>query len=380
LHDIDTDDDFKAQAAQVIEYSSLLSPDDPTEIDISPGALGNNSLGTNDGTGYATNPFTGNPYAPQLVKRADFGRVLAEFWADGPTSETPPGHWNTLANAVADDPLFERRFEGGGAVLDPLEWDVKVYLPLNAAVHDAAVAAWGTKRVHDSVRPISMIRYLGGRGQSSDMGGPSYHADGLPLIPGVVEVITNASSAPGQRHQALANYVGEIAVLSWPGEPVDAATQYSGVRWIRAVEWVAYQRATFVTPPFASYVSGHSTFSRAAAEVLTRITGSPYFPGGLGQFTAPQNDYLVFEIGPSGTVVLQWATYYDAADQAGQSRLWGGIHIEADDFEGRILGATVGNQVYDKALTYFDGTAIPQGSRSGPLRLQSSAHLRIDFD
>ena len=35
----------------------------------------------------------------------------------------------------------------------------------------------------------------------------------------------------------------------------------------------------FVTPPFAGYISGHSTFSRAAAEVLTLLTGDPFFPG-----------------------------------------------------------------------------------------------------
>ena len=60
--------------------------------------MGNNTLGTNDGTGHAVNPVTGQPYAPQIVPQADFGRVLAEFWADGPHSETPPGHWNVIAN------------------------------------------------------------------------------------------------------------------------------------------------------------------------------------------------------------------------------------------------------------------------------------------
>ena len=40
----------------------------------------------------------------------------------------------------------------------PLEWDVKLYLALNGAVHDAAIAAWGAKRHYDSARPISMIR------------------------------------------------------------------------------------------------------------------------------------------------------------------------------------------------------------------------------
>ena len=74
-------------------------------------------------------------------------------------------------------------------------------------------------------------------------------------------------------------------MLAWAGNPEDPSTQTSGVAWILAVDWVPYQLPTFVTPAFAGYVSGHSTFSRAAAEVMTAITGSPFFPGGLGEWT-----------------------------------------------------------------------------------------------
>ena len=89
------------------------------------------------------------------------------------------------------------------------------------------------------------------------------------------------------------------------------------------------------------------------------LTGSEYFPGGLGEFAVAQNGFLQFEIGPSGPVRLQWARYFDAADQAGQSRLWGGIHVEADDFTGRTRGHEIGIAAFDKAVTYFDGTAVP---------------------
>ena len=101
-----TDRDFKQEAVQVIRYSSELDPNDGTTIDISPGALGDNTLGTNDGHGHDSNPATGMPYAPNVVPRGDFTRVLAQFWADGPASETPPGHWNTIANEVSDSPGF----------------------------------------------------------------------------------------------------------------------------------------------------------------------------------------------------------------------------------------------------------------------------------
>jgi hypothetical protein len=286
LHDPDTDAAFKQAAVDVIRASSELTPDDGVEIDISPASLGDNPLGTNDGGGYPRNPVTGQPYAPEIVRRGDFRRVIAEFWADGPNSETPPGHWNVLANHVADSPFTVKRIGGSGPVVDDLEWDVKAYFAVNAAVHDAAVGCWGTKRVYDSARPISMIRYMGERGQSSDPDGPSYDPDGLPLIPGLIEVITADSSAPGERHHALAEFVGEVALNAWPGAPADPATQHSGRAWSRARTWVPYQKDTFVTPAFSAYTSGHSTFSRAAAEVLARFTGSPYFPRRIGNRSA----------------------------------------------------------------------------------------------
>ena len=350
---------FRDGPMHLLELSQDLDPADPFTLDISPAGFGNNPLGTNDGHGYATNPVTGEPYTPQIVPRADFGRVLAEFWADGPDSETPPGHWNVIANHVADDPATVKRIGGAGPVVNALEWDVKTYLAVNGAVHDAAVACWGAKRKYDSVRPISQIRYMGGLGQSSDPQGPSYDANGLTLVPGLVEVITPQSSAAGQEHEALAAFVGEIAVRTWPGAPADPTTQASGARWIRVKNWVPYQRDTFVTPAFASYFSGHSTFSRAAAEVLTHLTGSPYFPGGLGEFLAPANAFLKFELGPTTDVRLQWASYYDAADQAGLSRLYGGIHPAIDDFTGRIVGSQVGIDAWNRAAKYFDGTAVP---------------------
>jgi len=340
----------------ILKRHAKLDPALPETIDISPGAYGNNPLGTNDGQGHAENPVTQAAYAPEVVKVGDFGRVLAEYWADGPRSETPPGHWNVIANNVADNAAFVRRFEGQGEPLSPLEWDVKTYLALNGALHDAAITAWGIKRVYLGARPITLVRWKASLGQSSDPGGEHYDARGLPLVPGVIELITAASSAQGQRHAHFARYIGEIAVMSWRGEPGDRAHETAGCAWIRGVDWMPYQRRTFVTPAFPGFISGHSTFSRAGAEVLTAMTGSPYFPGGFAEYVSKPESYLVFEDGPSAEVRLQWATYYDAADQAGQSRLWGGIHILPDDLIGRTLGSTVGDDAFAKARSHFIAT------------------------
>jgi len=356
LGDPTTDSVLKAQLVEVIRDSSELDPADATTIDASPGARGGNSLGSNDGSGHQVNPATGQPYPPDVVNRADFGRVMAEFWADGPKSETPPGHWNVLANLVSDELTQNLRIGGKGPKVDRLQWDVKLYLAVNGAVHDAAIAAWGLKGYYDSSRPISLIRYMGGLGQSSDPNGPSYNPEGLPLVPGLIEVITPTTTAPGGRHAALAGHEGEIAVHAWAGNPADAKTQVGGAAWILASTWVPYQLPTFVTPSFPGYASGHSTFSRAAAEVLTGFTGSEYFPGGVSGYTIKAGS-LKFEKGPTTGIRLEWATYFDASDQAGQSRLWGGIHIQADDFTGRIIGSQCGRAAWSLAQRYYDGTA-----------------------
>jgi hypothetical protein len=206
---------------------------------------------------------------------------------------------------------------------------------------------------------------MGEHGQSSDPTSPAYISLGLPLVTNVIELVTAESSAPGQRHAQLSGHIGEIAVHTWaagtPGFP-------GGVKWILAADWLPYQRSTFVTPAFPGYVSGHSAFSRAAAEVLVRITGSAYFPGGLGSFTASSNQFLQFDIGPSTDVTLQWATYYDASDQAGQSRIYGGIHYPADDSAGRIMGSQCGIGAWNLATHYFDGSIanIPFAVRFQP--------------
>jgi hypothetical protein len=350
-----TDQAVKDQVVEVIRDSSRLDPTNTATIDISPGVRGNNTLGTNDGSGHPVDPATGKPYPPNVVNQGDFGRVMAEFWADGPNSETPPGHWNVLANLASDELAPGLMIGGRGPVVDRLQWDVKLYFALNGAVHDAAIAAWGLKGYYDSVRPISMIRYMGGLGQSSDPSLPSYNKEGLPLVPNLIELITKASTAPGQRHAALAGHEGQIAIRAWAGTPKDPKTQVGGVTWILAVDWVPYQLPTFVTPAFPAYASGHSSFSRAAAEVLVGFTGSEYFPGGISGYTIKAGS-LKFEAGPTSDIRLEWATYYDASDQAGQSRLWGGIHIQADDFTGRELGSACGKAAWTLAQKYYDGS------------------------
>lgn len=367
-------DPYKWHFLLVAAWSQHLDPADNTMIDISPASIGN--INPNDfpttfqeyqnfydftnggdlGTGHTLNPVTNQPYTPQMVKRADYGRVLAEFWADGPDSETPPGHWFTILNYVSDHPMVEKKIGGQGAIVSDLEWDVKNYLALGGAMHDAAVNTWGIKGYYDYIRPISAIRYMAAKGQSSDPNLPNFDPHGIPLVAGLTELIQVGDPLAGDNNEN----VDQIKVKAWKGPDYisDPQTDIAGVDWILAKKWWPYQRATFVTPPFAGYLSGHSTFSRAAAEVLTLMTGDAFFPGGMGTFDVTQNDFLFFEQGPSTNMTLQWATYRDASDQTSLSRIWGGIHPPIDDIRGRIIGEKIGTESYNLALEYFNPSTL----------------------
>jgi len=360
-------DEYKFGFSLVSIWSLHLDPTDGVMWDITPATIGNipelpesffdydefyNYLeGGEISPGHDVNPSTGLPYEPNLVPRGDYGRVLAEFWADGPDSETPPGHWFTILNYVNDHPEFARRYRSTGERLDALEWDVKAYMVLGGAMHDCAVTAWGIKGYYDYIRPVSAIRGMGDRGQSSDPSLPNYDPAGLPLVEGYIELVDENDPLAGPFQEN----VNKIKLYAWRGPDFidDPETDDAGVGWILAENWWPYQRPSFVTPPFAGYISGHSTFSRAAAEVLTAITGDPFFPGGMGVFEAPRNEFLVFEEGPSVDVTLQWATYRDASDQTSLSRIWGGIHPPADDIPGRFIGMEIAEDAVALAESYF---------------------------
>ncbi len=360
-------DDYRWHFSLVANWAAHLDPTDGVMIDISPAAIGNiggnylrdpidpqsfyrGEAGGDPRTGRALNPVTGLPYEPQPVARGDYTRVLAEYWADGPDSETPPGHWFVILNEIADRLAANQPARADEVMQTPLEWTVKTYFALGGAMHDSAIAAWGLKGWYDYLRPISAIRAMADAGQSSDPALPSYSAQGLALEPGAIELVTSGDPLAGSGNEHL----NKIKLYTWRG-PDHIEDGLAGVGWILAENWWPYQRPTFVTPPFAGYVSGHSTYSSAAATILEKLTGDAFFPGGLHEVPIEAENFLVFEKGPAQPLTLQWATYRDAADQCSLSRIWGGIHPPADDLPGRRIGVQVGERAFAEATRLFAG-------------------------
>ena len=162
-----------------------------------------------------SNPVTGAPYDPQMVPRGDYARVLAEFWADGPDSETPPGHWFVILNEVNDDPDLEKRYTAAvGPELGPLEWDVKGVFRTrwrDARCRDHGLGNQGLVRLH----PTSVGDPRHGRSGSEQRSGAALLLGGRPAAR--TRAISNSSDAGDPLAGAADEHVGKIKLYAWRG-------------------------------------------------------------------------------------------------------------------------------------------------------------------
>ncbi len=241
----------------------------------------------------------------------DKEKIIAEFWEDGGGTAFPPGTFMAFAQAVSardDNSLAE---------------DAKLFLAMSNAMLDAGIATWNSKVETDYARPVRLIRDLGELGLIGEW---------------------------GTDYKGNEGYV----IQAWAG--IDPETGAGlGTRDILATDFVTFQQpGGHPSPPFAEYTSGHSAFSSAGAEILALFTGSDEFGGSVTFLPGSTK----FEPGvPYDAVTLEWATFTEAAEEAGISRLYGGIHFSDGNLHGQTLGREVADDVYAMVEKFADGTA-----------------------
>ncbi|MDJ0900002.1 MAG: vanadium-dependent haloperoxidase [Xenococcus sp. MO_188.B8] len=273
------------------------------------------------------------------AKLTDEQKLIAEFWEDGGGTAFPPGTWMTFGQFVSarDD--------------HSLDDDVKLFFSLGNAVFDAGIATWEAKVFYDYVRPVRAIRELGKLGLIGE-----FNSD-----------------------------LGGFAIEAWQPEV--------GTQTILAQDFLTYQTpGSDPSPPFAEYTSGHSSFSAAGAEILRLFTESDDF--GASVTFAPGESRFEPGITPAAEITLAWDSFSAAAEEAGLSRLYGGIHFEDGDLNGRSLGREVGKAVFKQAQFYINGGVATKVLLDTPIyRLQSnhisgtylytgeeeSSHIPTDF-
>ena len=248
----------------------LTPPELPQWARVTPFALA-------DATAFrpAPPPDLGSPqYAAAVDEVLRLGRIdstertpeqteLVTFWANGPGTATPPGHWNRIATDLL--------MTDGRDLLD----HARTLALLNLALADAAITAWDAKYQYDLWRPLHAIRRASEDGNDATLTDSNW----LPLLK---------------------------------------------------------------TPAHPSYVSGHSTFSAAAATVLTELFGDQVT---FTSTTDPLSGLTQRPLAPELIVTRQFTSFWQAAEQAGLSRIYGGIHYAFDNTAGMQLGKAVGEAV-----------------------------------
>jgi Vanadium chloroperoxidase N-terminal domain len=236
-------------------------------------------------------------YVDQIDKMTQYSKQLDDF------RKTTAEYWEDGPGTVTP-PGHWNQFARWVARRDAntVDEDARMFFALNNALLDASISAWDGKCTWDSIRPISAVRWL-------------------------------------QR--------GKI-IQAWGGP-------YKGPSYIKGEDWIPYRPPNDPAPPFAEYASGHSTFSGAAAEVLTGFTGRGNFE--MTVTIAAGSSRVEPGAVPAKPITLKWTNFRYAAEQAGLSRQYGGVHFEHGDKDAREAGSRVGKNAWAKALTYFNGTA-----------------------
>ena len=210
-----------------------------------------------------------------------------------------------------------------------LDDDIKLFFVASNAILDASIAAWDAKYSYDYVRPITAVRALG------DTPISAWRPRSLPAV--------LAYSTPNATAYAAAD---SVAVPAGPGE-------------VRAADWEPY----LPTPPFPSYISGHSAFTAAWARVMELATGKPDF-----NFRETVRRLYVEQRELAQPVALSYPTFAAAAEAAGISRIWGGVHWPADNERGLELGRKVGENAWQRAQQFVHGAASPATAAFAALR------------
>jgi hypothetical protein len=179
---------------------------------------------------------------------------IALFWNDGPGTNTPPGHWNEIAQGLSA--------QHGLTLLE----NARLFALQSLVVADAAIVSWDNKYHWNNWRPVTGIAL--------------YDTDG------------NDQTGPD------------------PG-------------------WSSF----ITTPPFPSYTSGHSTFSGSSSRILALFFGT---------------DDLAFDLPSDGLpgVTRSFTSLSEAAEEAGQSRIYGGIHWQYDNTGGLKSGRALAEHVF----------------------------------
>jgi len=214
-------------------------------------------------------------------------RARSEYWELGDATEYPPGWWLQRATDLALQRNLTQRET------------IKLLLAVSVATFEAGIASWDIKFHFDTVRPITAVNEL---------------------------------------------FYGS-EVYDWRGSQIAKTDDRD--------HWRPYQLRRNLTPPFPDVPSGHSSFSSAAAVVMLQLLQTNFFGYSTESFTSRfdlTDGFDGNDKNDNEETSLYWEYLSRSAEEAGLSRLYGGIHM----MDGNLLGLKLGTQLGHMTVEYID--------------------------
>lgn len=230
-------------------------------------------------------------------------KMLAEYWAGGPGTVTPPGMWMVFMDVV---------IRSNGLTLYE---EIKNYTILASGLYQAGICAWRLKRDHLQARPVQMIR----------------------------EMEYMSAISQSWNDKVLGQYWLPYQTLDFVTPPFpDFVSGHSTFSMVCAKLFCCLLqsdqvvlRNPMITLPIInkfSQILENNTMNFSINSVFLLPKCSEVQPG----------------VEPTTGVSLGWSTWTEMAQSSGQSRILGGIHVESSNQAGLYLGRLIGDQVWEK--------------------------------
>ncbi len=301
------------------------------------------------------------PDGPAKDRGIAYGKISAAAMLQSRASDGVPGVGNYLPdntpgkwNRTAPDNL-PPLLAGWGNVRPLASDDITVYRPaappaLTSPTYAEAVDQvmnWGGLNSATRTADQTEIALFW-----ADGGGTATPPGHWNQIATQVSLAAHETTLERARTLALLNLaMADAGIAAWDAKyvydlwrPIDAihrASEDGNPATVADAEWFPLLR----TPPFPTYTSGHSTFSGAAAEVLTTLYGDNV------SLASRSDGHMGLTQRPLASIFTRhFENFWAAAEEAGMSRIYGGIHFQFDNTAGLVAGSAIAGDVVAKWL------------------------------
>jgi hypothetical protein len=229
-------------------------------------------------------------------------KMIAEFWAGGPLTVTPPGMWIIFCDIIIRSDQMS------------IDKEVALYTLVSSGLYQSSICAWRLKRDKLQARPVQKIRQSEYGNKISSWNGEIQGEYWLPyqelnfVTPPFPDFVSGHSTFSAASARLIANFLGN--------------------------DVIQLSKQT-LTLPILKYLSP-----------ILKLSQTVNFS--LGNMLVYPRTSTVEPSVPETPLTISWNRWSDMAKESGRSRIYGGIHVESSNQAGLLLGNQIGDMLWSK--------------------------------